>query len=135
MAALFISMLLCVISIAVLLLAKEQIERMFFRWKDIPFLHVINVLVAGFIVAVSYYQLSDVELHLSTMTSAKQFLYVFIGAVELVLPIYLLGCWLIRKRKGREKKYTRSKDKKVLYINEKYLARRRDHDHYHSKTS
>ena len=135
MAALFISMLFCASSIAVLLLVKEQIERMFFRWKDVPFLHVINFLVAGFIVAVSYYKLSDIELHLSTMASAKQFLYVFIGALELVLPIYLLGCWLFRKRKRREKKYTRSKDKKVLYINEKYLARRRDSHDYHSKTS
>jgi hypothetical protein len=135
MAALFISILLCVSSIVVLLLVKEQIERMFFRWKDVLFLHVINVLVAGGVVAVSYYKLSDIELHLSTMASTRQFLYVFIGALELVLPIYLLGCWLIRKQKGKVKKYTRSKDKKILYINEKYLARRRGHNDYHSKTS
>jgi hypothetical protein len=135
MAALFISMLLCVTSVIVLLFVKEQIERMFFRWKDVPFLHVVNVLVAGVIVAASYYRFSDIRIHLSTIASAKQFLYVFIGATELVLPIYLLGCWIVRKRKRREKKYTRSKDKKVLYINEKYLVRRRDRHDYHSKTS
>jgi hypothetical protein len=135
MAALFISMLLCVISVVVLLFVKRQIERMFFRWKDVPFLHVINVFAAGVIVAASYYRFSDIRIHLSSLASAKQFLYVFIGATELVLPIYLLGSWLVWKRKGQEKKYTRSKDKKVLYINEKYLARRRDRQHYHSKTS
>jgi amino acid transporter len=135
MAALFISMLLCVTSVVVLLFVKGQIERMFFRWKDVPFLHVINVFVTGVIVAASYYRFSDIRIHLSSLAFAKQFLYVFIGATELVLPIYLLGSWFVRKRKRREKKYTRSKDKKVLYINEKYLARRRDRHDYHSKTS
>jgi amino acid transporter len=133
MTALLVSLLLCIISVAVLLFVKEQIERIFFRWKDVPFLHVINVLIAGLIVAVSYYTFSDIGVHLSKMTWTKQFLYVYAGATELVLPMYIFGCWLVRKRKEREKKYTRSKDKKVLYINEKYLARRRDD--YHSKTS
>jgi amino acid transporter len=133
MAALLVSLLLCVISAAVLLFVKEQIERIFFRWKDVPFLHVMNVLIAGGIVATSYYMFSDIDVHLSKMTWTKQFLYVYAGAIELFLPMYILGCWFVRKRKEREKKYTPSKDKKVLYINEKYLARRRDD--YHSKTS
>jgi amino acid transporter len=133
MAALLVSLLLCVISAAVLLFVKEQIERIFFRWKDVPSLHVMNVLIAGLIVATSYYMFSDIDVHLSKMTWTKQFLYVYAGAIELFLPMYILGCWLVRKRKEREKKYTPSKDKKVLYINEKYLARRRDD--YHSKTS
>lgn len=133
MAALIVSMLLSVVSVVVLLFVKGQIERIFFRWKDIPFLHVVNVLIAGLIVAVSYYTFSDINVQLAKIKWTKQFLYVYAGAIELVLPMYVLGYWLVRKRKEREKKYTRSKDKKVLYINEKYLARRRDD--YHSKTS
>ncbi|GCD82424.1 hypothetical protein PTHTG4_14860 [Parageobacillus thermoglucosidasius] len=116
MAALIVSMLLSVVSVIVLLFAKEWIERLFFRWKDIPFLHVVNVLIAGGIVAASYYTFSDIGVQLAKIKWTEQFLYVYAGAIEIVLPMYIFGYWFVRKRKEREKKYTRSKDKKVLYI-------------------
>lgn len=116
MVALTVSMLLSVVSVVVLLFVKNQIERKFFRWKDIPFLHVVNVLIAGGIVAVSYYTFSDIGVQLAKIKWTKQFLYVYAGAIELVLPMYLFGYWLVRKRKEREKNIREAKIKKCCIL-------------------
>ncbi|MFC0297203.1 hypothetical protein [Geobacillus jurassicus] len=135
MAALALSLLLCVISIAVLLWLKGQVERLLFRWRSVPFLHAINVAAVAAIVAAAYYRLSGIDVYLRDLADINGFWYVFVGAMQLVLPLYLFSCWLINRRREREKKYTRSKDKKVLYINERYLARRHRSDDRRSKTS
>ncbi|ABO66796.1 MULTISPECIES: hypothetical protein [Geobacillus] len=134
MAALALSLLLCIVLIAVSLWVKGQIERFLFRWRNIPLLHAANIVAIAAIVAAIYYRLGGIDVYLRNLTEISGFWYVFIGAMQLILPLYLFACWLLARQREREKKYTRSKDKKVLYINEKYLARRH-RDHYRSKTS
>ncbi|MCZ0755700.1 hypothetical protein [Anoxybacillus sp. J5B_2022] len=128
MTALIVSAVLGVVLTAATLYAKAAIERRFNRRRKIPALHAVNVLAIGAIIASSYYMLANMSLH------GKQIFYVYFGAIELLLPIYVLfGVWFDRYEK-KTKKYTTSADKKVLYIKQKYLAHRRN-DHYHSKTS
>jgi len=134
MAALALSLLLCIVLIAVSLWIKGQVERFLFRWRSVPLLHAANIIAVAAIVAAMYYRLGGLDVYLSDLAGISGFWYVFAGATQLILPLYLLACWLLARRRGREKKYTRSKDKKVLYINERYLARRH-RDDYHSKTS
>jgi hypothetical protein len=134
MAALALALLLCVVSIAASLWLKEQVERVLFRWRNVPVLHAANIVIIAAIVAVAYYRLSGIGVYLRDLADIDGFWYVFAGTTQLVLPLYLFACWLLARRRGREKKYTRSKDKKVLYINERYLARRH-RDDYRSKTS
>ncbi|NNU82940.1 hypothetical protein ETC05_03485 [Geobacillus sp. BMUD] len=135
MAALALSLLLCVVSIAVLLWIKGQVERLLFRWRSVPLLHAVNVVIIAAIVADMYYRLSGIDVYLRDLANINGFWYVFAGAMQLVFPLYLFSCWLVARRREREKKYTRSKDKKVLYINERYLARRHRGDYRRSKTS
>ncbi|OKO95329.1 hypothetical protein RA955_10760 [Geobacillus proteiniphilus] len=135
MAALALSLLLCVVSIAALLWVKGQVERLLFRWRSVPLLHAVNVVIIAAIVAGMYYRLSGIDVYLRDLADINGFWYVFAGTMQLVLPLYLFSCWLIARRREREKKYTRSKDKKVLYINERYLARRHRGDYRRSKTS
>ncbi|GGJ66052.1 NADH:ubiquinone oxidoreductase subunit 4 (subunit M) [Anoxybacillus voinovskiensis] len=128
MTALFVSAVLGVVLTAASLYVKAAIERRFYRRKKIPSLHAVNVLAIGGVIASVYYSLANMSLH------GKQLFYVYFGAIELLLPLYVLfGIWFARYEK-KEKKYTTSADKKVLYIKQKYLTHRR-HDHYHSKTS
>lgn len=134
MAALALSLLLCVVLIAASLWIKGQVERFLFRWRSIPLLHAANIVAVAAIVAVTYYRLGGIDVYLRDLADISGFWYVFAGAMQLILPLYLFACWLLARRRRREKKYTRSKDKKVLYINERYLARRH-RDDYRSKTS
>ncbi|EPR26421.1 hypothetical protein I656_03944 [Geobacillus sp. WSUCF1] len=135
MAALALSLLVCVVSIAALLWVKGQVERLLFRWRSVPLLHAVNVVIIAAIVADMYYRLSGIDVYLRDLADINGFWYVFAGAMQLVFPLYLFSCWLVARRREREKKYTRSKDKKVLYINERYLARRHRGDYRRSKTS
>jgi protein-S-isoprenylcysteine O-methyltransferase Ste14 len=128
MTALVISALLGIVLTVGSLYVKAELERRFNRRRKIPLLHAVNVLVISAVIASSYYMFSDRNLSIDS----KRLFYVYFGAMQLLLPIYALICLLFSKR---EKKYTRSADKKVLYIKEKYLAPRRRDDDYHSKTS
>lgn len=128
MTALVVSSVLGVVLTAASLYAKAAIERRFYRRKKIPSLHAINVLAIGVAIASVYYLLANMSLH------GKQLFYVYFGAIELLLPIYVLFSIVFDRYEKKAKKYTTSADKKVLYIKQKYLSHRR-HDHYHSKTS
>ncbi|MBA2875403.1 hypothetical protein [Thermaerobacillus caldiproteolyticus] len=133
MTALFVSAFLGAASTIALLFVKVEMERLFHRRKDFPLLHVVNVLVTGGVVAISYYLFSDIHIEISEIKETKRFFYVYAGALQLILPMYAVIALLFQQRRKKQRKYTTSKDKKVLYINEKYLARR--YDDYHSKTS
>ncbi|MGZ0085588.1 hypothetical protein ACWNXI_08395 [Caldibacillus thermoamylovorans] len=135
MTALALSLLLCGALITGLLWLKGQVERVLFRWRNVPFLHAVNIVVIAAVVAASYYRWSGIGIYLRDLADISGFWYVFAGAMQLVLPLYLFTCWLAARWREREKKYTRSEDKKVLYINERYLARRHRGDDRRSKTS
>jgi uncharacterized membrane protein len=131
MAALVISALLGITLTVGSLCVKAELERRFNRCRKIPLLHAVNVLVISMVIASSYYMFSGRNISID----GKQLFYVYFGAIQLLLPVYALMCVLFSKREKKEKKYTTSADKKVLYIKEKYLAPRRHDDDYHSKTS
>ncbi|WP_027409207.1 hypothetical protein [Anoxybacteroides tepidamans] len=131
MAALIVSLFLAVALTVGGLYTKAELERKFNRRKKLAFLHAVNVLIISAAITYSYCILSKSP----TLFHGKQFFYVYLGAVQLLLPIYAFISVLIVQNGKREKKYTTSEDKKVLYIKEEYLAKKRQDRHYHSKTS
>lgn len=130
MTALIVSAFLAVTLTVVLLGAKAKVERTFNRRRKIPLLHAANVLIVAGAMAASYYMLSQ-----PPSSPKPSFVYMYLGAVQLLLPIYAFISVLFAQNEKKEKKYTRSDDRKVLYIKEEYLAGKRQDRHYHSKTS
>ncbi|ESU70835.1 hypothetical protein T260_16925, partial [Geobacillus thermopakistaniensis] len=75
MAALALSLLLCVVSIAALLWVKGQVERLLFRWRSVPLLHAVNVVIIAAIVADMYYRLSGIDVYLRDLADINGFWY------------------------------------------------------------
>ncbi|RAK18444.1 hypothetical protein B0I26_11076 [Anoxybacillus vitaminiphilus] len=130
--AVFLSICLGSISIVASLYVKSELERAFNRRRKIFALHIANIWIINIVIAGSYYIFSGLFLKENGIEVVKAFSYIFLVSLEFSVPFYMIAAFLFEDWKKRQKKYTTSEDKKILYIKEKYLSK---NNHYNSKTS
>jgi hypothetical protein len=131
--AVFLSVYLGIISIIASLYVKSELERAINRRRKIFVLHIVNIWIVNIVIAGSYYVFSGLFLKANGIDVVKEFSYIFLVSLEFSAPFYMIASFLFADWKKRQKKYTTSEDKKILYIKEKYLSSK--NNHYDSKTS
>jgi hypothetical protein len=130
--AVFLSVCLGSVSILASLYVKSELERAINRRRKMFSLHIVNVWIINIVIAGSYYIFSGLFSKANGIEIVKEISYIFLVSLEFSVPFYIIASFLFEDWKKRQKKYTTSKDKKILYIKEKYLSK---NNHYDSKTS
>jgi hypothetical protein len=133
MIATFLSACLGIISIFASLYVKAELERALNRRKKIFLLHIANIWIINIVTASSYYLISGMFSKARGVEVIRELSYIFLVSLEISVPFYVIFAILYEEWKKRQKKYTISEDKKVLYIKEKYLSSKGNN--YNSKTS
>jgi hypothetical protein len=131
--AVFLSVCLGIISILASLYVKSELERAVNRRRKMFALHIVNIWIISIVIAGSYYIFSGLFSKANGIEVVKEFSYIFLVSLEFSAPFYMIASFLFEDWKKRQKKYTTSEDRKVLYIKEKYLSSK--NNHYDSKTS
>jgi hypothetical protein len=131
--AVFLSICLGSISIFAALYVKSELERAINYRRKIFALHIVNIWIVNIVIAGTYFIFSGLFAKASGIEVVKEYSYIFVVSLEFSVPFYILASFLFTEWKKRQKKYTTSEDKKILYIKEKYLSSK--NNHYNSKTS
>jgi hypothetical protein len=129
----FLSVCLGSISILASLYVKSELERAINRRRKMFALHIVNIWIINIVIASSYYIFSGLFSRGNGIEVVKEFSYTFLVSLEFSVPVYMIVSFLFENWKKRQKKYTTSEDKKILYIKEKYLSSK--NNRYDSKTS
>jgi hypothetical protein len=131
--AVFLSICFGSISIFAALYVKSELERAINHRRQIFALHIVNIWIVNIVIAGTYFIFSGLFAKASGIEVVKEYSSIFVVSLEFSVPFYIIASFLFEEWKKRQKKYTTSEDKKILYIKEKYLSSK--NNHYNSKTS